>query len=310
MPTLAPNQNDLTTLALVQAYLDPGSTTTWSTNQSNEMQALITAASRSVMNWTGRRALNRVVPFVDIMDGSGGYRQYLKDYPILKVSSVTVNGIAIAPGSVSAANGISPGYVIDSERESISIVGVQNQRVGTPYGPYSVSGTSFRNSGSWRFGTQDNSNFQNVVVQYVAGNTFVDSETTVITGGAYTVAYANNFAIDLGVLYSASAIPLASVASSPSQGQYSVNLSTGAYTFNAADNNAGVSIAYAYNGAPDDLAMAITKMVGVYWNRIKTIDQRSIMIPEGGTLTMQSWHVPPEVQLVIDFYTRHAVLGA
>lgn len=51
---------------------------------------------------------------------------------------------------------------------------------------------------------------------------------------------------DLGVRYSATGTVLVKVASSPTTGQYSVNSSTGVYTFASADTGLGVQISYVY----------------------------------------------------------------
>lgn len=61
-----------------------------------------------------------------------------------------------------------------------------------------------------------------------------------------TVANAANFVGDWGVSYAATGVPLQLVATTPTQGQYSVNTTTGVYTFAAADANAAVLISYTY----------------------------------------------------------------
>lgn len=62
-----------------------------------------------------------------------------------------------------------------------------------------------------------------------------------------TVANAANFLADYGVAYVANAIPFTKVTSAPAIGQYSVNETTGVYTFNASDANAAVLLSYTYN---------------------------------------------------------------
>lgn len=61
------------------------------------------------------------------------------------------------------------------------------------------------------------------------------------------VANAATFVTDLGVVYAATAMPLTRVASAPAQGQYSV--AAGVYSFNAADQGAGLLISYTYGVA-------------------------------------------------------------
>lgn len=69
---------------------------------------------------------------------------------------------------------------------------------------------------------------------------------TVPATGPYTVSTSNHstFTEDFGVVYTATGIPLQCVASSPTQGQYTV--AAGVYTFAAADEGAAVQITYQY----------------------------------------------------------------
>ncbi|HXP74620.1 MAG TPA: hypothetical protein VN823_10785 [Stellaceae bacterium] len=60
-----------------------------------------------------------------------------------------------------------------------------------------------------------------------------------------TVANAATFAVDLGVVYAATGLPLAKVASAPAQGQYAVS-SGGVYTFASADANAAILVSYTF----------------------------------------------------------------
>jgi len=61
-----------------------------------------------------------------------------------------------------------------------------------------------------------------------------------------TVANAATYVDDAGVINSATGLPLTLVPSSPAAGQYSVNTSTGVYTFSSADNVAGVKVLISY----------------------------------------------------------------
>lgn len=72
---------------------------------------------------------------------------------------------------------------------------------------------------------------------------------TVPASTPYTVTVANsaNFVQDWGVTYASSGLALTPVASSPTQGQYSV--AAGVYTFAAADASAAVLINYEWNDA-------------------------------------------------------------
>src|SRR5262249_10944768 len=76
----------------------------------------------------------------------------------------------------------------------------------------------------------------------------VNEAASVPAVSTYTVTPANaaTFQTDLGVFYANTGLPFKKVASGPTVGQYSVNPSTGVYTFAAADASAAVLISYTY----------------------------------------------------------------
>jgi hypothetical protein len=76
-----------------------------------------------------------------------------------------------------------------------------------------------------------------------------DAEAHAIPGTPYQVTVtlaADTPLTDLGVNYATTGQPLTKVSSGPTVGQYSVNISTGVYTFAAADTAANVLINYSY----------------------------------------------------------------
>jgi hypothetical protein len=84
----------------------------------------------------------------------------------------------------------------------------------------------------------------------VAGQTatsFAEGPTAIpTTPFTITVANAATYVDDAGVVNSATGLPLILVASGPAAGQYSVNTSTGVYTFSSADNVSGVKVLISY----------------------------------------------------------------
>lgn len=93
-----------------------------------------------------------------------------------------------------------------------------------------------------------------------------DESGTVPASTPYTVTVANaaNFELDLGVRYAATGIPFNRVTTPASAGQYSVNPSTGVYTFAAADANAAVLISYSWNNSSTGLKSTLTnQLMGV-----------------------------------------------
>jgi hypothetical protein len=81
---------------------------------------------------------------------------------------------------------------------------------------------------------------------------------TVPSSSAYTVSVANaaTWADDYGVVYAATGLPLAKVASAPAAGQYSV--ASGVYTFNSGDAGKSVLVSYTYtvSGAGQQFTLA------------------------------------------------------
>jgi hypothetical protein len=87
--------------------------------------------------------------------------------------------------------------------------------------------------------------------------TAVAESQTVPAVSTYTITVANaaTFSADQGVVYQANFKPLTRVASGPTVGQYSVNTTTGVYTFGAADASAKVYITYNYTVASNSYSL-------------------------------------------------------
>lgn len=121
---MAANAIDLTTLAAVKSWLS------LDTNASDQIvQDCITAASLYWLHATGlgpqdltipaSSPLNSIVSYSEVYDGSGSNRLFLRNRPIVTVSSLSVGAIAIQSSS-----GVNvPGYVIDGTRKSITLRG-------------------------------------------------------------------------------------------------------------------------------------------------------------------------------------------
>jgi hypothetical protein len=73
-----------------------------------------------------------------------------------------------------------------------------------------------------------------------------------------TAANASNYNDDLGVVYAGSGRRFNRVTTPSAAGQYSVNFSTGIYTFSAADANAALLISYTYNVATSGSKLTLT----------------------------------------------------
>jgi len=80
---------------------------------------------------------------------------------------------------------------------------------------------------------------------------FDEAKTIPTTPFQVTIAppSSGTFVADLGVMFSVTGVQLTRVASAPATGQYSVNTTTGVYTFASADASLGVKISYEYSAS-------------------------------------------------------------
>ena len=81
---------DLTTVANLQAWLRLANV---STETGVELQRLVTSTSNWIQSWLSRTIPD--MPYTDTLDGQGGARLSLGNYPVLAVSSVVVDGQTI-----------------------------------------------------------------------------------------------------------------------------------------------------------------------------------------------------------------------
>ncbi len=94
----------------------------------------------------------------------------------------------------------------------------------------------------------------------------VNNFAAAIPASPYTVTVTppstGTYVTDLGVIDASTGLAMKRVASAPATGQYSVNTSTGAYTFAAADTGKGVLISYEYS------ATSTTALSGAISNQL------------------------------------------
>jgi hypothetical protein len=76
-----------------------------------------------------------------------------------------------------------------------------------------------------------------------------------------TAANAASYNDDLGVVYAGSGKRFNRVTTPSAAGQYSVNFSTGIYTFSAADASAALLLSYTYNIATSGSKIALTNQI-------------------------------------------------
>lgn len=150
---------DLTTLNAVKNEL--GITLTDHSND-QELQQYITAWSMAVLNQTGIKSFTQPVQMTETRDGNGNSQIFTRLRPVINVSSVTINGVAVQaagawPGS---------GYYISDDQRSIKL---RNVNLAPGQGSYPTYG---RQQPAFGFVRGQG----NVLLQYWAGYTNVPTD--------------------------------------------------------------------------------------------------------------------------------------
>ncbi len=214
-------QNDLISLAQLKAHLGVQSSA-----DDLLLASLISQISRAICSYVNR-------PFiwprdvVDIFDGNGRAEIQLRHWPIVSVSSVSIDGRIIP----AAATENDSGWVIEA---------------GDAEPPGGMRMLILRGNFFAR-------GWQNVSIAYRAGYQISKEAAAVPTASPYQIEAAQPFgayASDCGVTY-ANGLALTNVAANPAQGQYAID-GAGGYMFSAAD--AGQSLLLNYGYVPFDLA--------------------------------------------------------
>ncbi len=215
--------SDLAALADVKTWLS-GSSGIGSSDDTL-IARLITDVSGAITAYLGRPSLTPR-SCVERIDGNGKARIYLRHYPVLQMTSLAIDNVAM-PAVVTPAAGApyGEGYLLEAWD-------------GLPPG---------RPPALDLFHALFRQGRQNIVVAYEAGYS-VEGEAASVPAapGPYTVTAAAPFgpwASDGAVSY-ANGTALAAVAGAPGAGEY--NVASGVYTFAAADAGAAVLVSYGF----------------------------------------------------------------
>lgn len=266
---MAAPASDLVTLAEVQEWLgDDGSNT-----DAPLLQRMISQVSRAVLNRTNRDAL---IPTraVDYFDGTGSPRMLMRNFPVLDVYSVTVDGV-----SIPASSGRSNGYFFEPTDEM----------------PPGKMQSLVLRGGTFSRGDM------NVVIDYRYG--YLARETHTLVGSALTFAAEAQYgrwASDAGVVYADTGAALVAVASSPTVGQYAVD--AGQYTFAAADAGKSVTLAFGY--IPADIARVCCEWVADRYRIKDRIGINSKSVGGQETVSFRNDSIPPFARDVLQNYMR------
>ena len=260
--------NDLTTLADVKAWF--GRT---DTNSDAMIASLITRASRSICSYLQRPSL---LPHgvTEVQDGTGGGILVLKEWPVLQVTSVVVDGVAIpqstqqSPGwMLGAWNGVPPGRM-----QALRLRG------------YAFGGT--------------------IEVTYEAGYRVTAEPHVVLDDQVTADAPYGPWASDEGVTY-ANGTALLSATNNPTTGQYALDAEAGTYDFSAGDVAATVLLSYGF--VPYDLADAAIELVAERYRYAQRVGEKSHSLGGNETVSFDTTRFTPLVAQLLQPYRNIAI---
>jgi hypothetical protein len=259
--------NDLTTLADVKAWL--GRT---DTNSDALLAGLITRTSRQIHSWLQRPLL---LPHGVSEIHPGRRVIVLREWPVMAVTSVTIDGVTLAEATDSEA-----GWTLEPWN-------------GVP--PGRLQAITLRHPGE----------AGRIAISYTAGYGIANEPQMVSAGGATAAVPYGAWAGDGGVTY-ANGAPLMAVAISPATGQYALGATPGQYVFNAGDDGAAVLIGYGF--VPSDLADAAIELVSERYRYAQRIGEKSHSLGGNETVSFDTTRLTPLVTSLLGPYRNVAPL--
>jgi len=212
-------------------------------------------------------------------DGTGGDALVLRQWPVIAVSSLTVDATVI-PQATSA---IGAGWTCEAWD-------------GVPPGRpqlLSLSGFIF----GCAYPAAENN--QNVLVTYQAGYQVTNEAQTISGGGATVNAPYGAWASDAGVTY-ANGTALTKVAGAPAIGQYALGSTAGTYVFSSGDNGASILISYGF--VPSDLADACIELVSERYKYSERIGEKTHSLGGNETVSFDNARFTPLVAALLEPY--------
>jgi hypothetical protein len=271
-------QFDLCTLADVKAWLGRSDS-----NSDALLSALITRTSRQILSWLRRTT---ILPHagLEIRDGTGGLQMVLREWPVVSITSLVINGYTV-PQSGEA--GVS-GFLLEPWS-------------GVPPGRAQALALNGHFFGMCYPGAV---NVQNVSIAYRAGYEVSAEAQTVANGSIAVLAPYGAWTCDGGVTY-ANGTPLVAVTGPPSVGQYQpAPNAPGTYNFNAGDNGEAVLVTYGY--VPADLADACIELVAERFKYAQRIGELSHSLGGNETVSFDNARLTPLITALLQPY-RHVL---
>jgi hypothetical protein len=270
--------SDLVTLAAVKAWLNLPATSA----DDAALGMLVSQISRNIISYINRASI-LPKPFTEIRDGTGKTAMMLRNYPVIGMVSLTVDGVAIAASPAPSSGSVAAnGYILEA----------------TDPEPPGNSQSVFLLGSCFNRGTQ------NVVHTYNAGYQ-VSAEPTV---AALTVTAQQPYGAwgsDLGVKNASTGAALTKVTGVPTTGQYALSTTVvGGYIFATADIGVNMLISYGY--IPFDLAQAALEWIGERYAYRSRIGIASKSLGGQETTSFAISKMPAFIAAILQQYTRVA----
>ncbi|WGJ15640.1 hypothetical protein QEV83_05080 [Methylocapsa sp. D3K7] len=266
---------DLIGLADIKRWLDVAGT-----DDDILLARLIAQISQAILHVIDRPTILPLT-YNEIRDGGNETSIMLRQWPVISVSSVTIDGVAISPSPLLVGGKtIQAGYVLDPSDSAP---------------PGSMQRLSLR-------GARFYCGVQNVAISYTAGYQASREKAVIPTTSPYSIsaqAPYGDWTSDAGVAYS-NGLSLVLVTGNPAAGQYTVG--NGEYTFAQADAGSLVLINYGY--VPSDLASCCMEWVADRYTYRSRIGQQSKSLGGQETMAFIVKDIPDYVETALLPYRR------
>lgn len=256
---------NLTTLARVKAWLGI-------TNSSDDtlLNSLITAASRYVYQYISLPSV-AVQNYSERRDGYGNRWIRPFAWPLISVTSIKYAGFNITREAT--GNPPTQGYTINKPFYGPGRVTVH----GYPCFPHGKD---------------------QLLIDYRAG--FLQEEVREVPATPHQITPRLLWAGNIEVLDALGAT-MAQVSGAPGPGEYAVD-DLGVYTFNVAQEGAQVTLVYSY--VPDDLAQAVTELIGGTYKSKDIINIRSKSLGGQETISYFQNEMTPSIKMYLQPFIR------
>lgn len=263
----------LATLEELKAWLK-ASGTNFTDADNALLNALLMRASNLIFEYISNSdVVKRAVE--EVRDGTNSIGLMLREWPVLSISSLSINGVAI-----NAATGATDtGYILAAWR-------------GTGAGQPQM--LKLRNKTFYE-------GIANVSVSYVAGYVISGEQQTINSSHQVTAsANAGDWAASESVKFADTGEALTKVASAPAPSQYSV--AAGVYTFNTVDDGRSVLLEYSY--IPATLTQACVEWVSERYNYRTRIGQTSKSVGGQETVSFSIKDIPDFIALALQPFCK------